>query len=147
MQPWLPKAGHIQTLISVLDVDLKSGFAAVITEGGKLNFWVGTGESVEVITTDFSPDAKRWVEVKVVIDGSSFTAAVTPLSLFASGGAPPVAVEHQLQNTLKLSEATSLILGASYAESATASFSRPTNFFNGRLDSPSIKTTSKPSTT
>ena len=147
MQPWLPKAGHIQTLISVLDVDLKSGFAAVITEAGKLDFWVGTGESVEVITTDFSPDAKRWVEVKVVIDGSSFTAAVTPLSLFASGGAPPVAVEHQLQNTLKLPETTSLIFGASYAESATASFSRPTNFFNGRLDSPSIKTTSKPSTT
>jgi hypothetical protein len=68
MQPWLVRAGHIQTLISALDVDLKSGFAAVITEAGKLNFWVGTGKSVEVITTDFSPDAKRWVEVEMIID-------------------------------------------------------------------------------
>jgi hypothetical protein len=147
MQPWLPKAGHIQTLISALDVDLKSGFAAVITEAGKVNFWVGTGESVEVITTDFSPDEKRWVEVKMIIDGSIFTAAITPLSLFASGGAPPVAVEHQPKNAMKLSEANALTFGASYAESAAASFSRPTNFFNGRLDSPSVKTTSKPSTT
>jgi hypothetical protein len=147
MQPWLPKAVHIQTPISALDVDLKSGFAAVITEAGELNFWVGTGESVEVITSAFSPDARRWVEVKMVIDGSSFTAAITPLSLFASARASPVVVEHQLPNALKMSETTSLIFGASYAESATASFSRPTNFFNGRLDSPSIKTTSKPSTT
>jgi hypothetical protein len=146
MQPWLPKAGHIQTLISALDVDLKTGFAAVITEAGKLNFWVGAGESVEVITTDFSPDAKRWVEVKVVINGSIFTAAITPLSLFASAGASFFVVEHHLKNSMKLSETTSLIFGASYAE-LTASFSRPTNFFNGRLDSPSIKTTSKPSTT
>ncbi|KIX03718.1 uncharacterized protein Z518_07271 [Rhinocladiella mackenziei CBS 650.93] len=147
MQPWLPKSGHTQTLVSALDVDLKTGFAAVITEAGKLDFWIGTGKDVEVITTDFGPAKKRWVEVKVVLEGIAFAGSITPVSLFAEPPLPPIKVERQLTNPFAMPASTSLLFGASYAESTTAPFPRPTNFFNGRLDSPSIKTTNTPTTT
>jgi hypothetical protein len=41
MQPYLLKAGHVQNMISTLDVSSKTGFAVILNEKAKLKFWVG----------------------------------------------------------------------------------------------------------
>jgi hypothetical protein len=53
----------------------------------------------------------------------------------------------QLKQAVKLSAQNMLLLGASYAGTATIPSENPTNFFNGRLDSPSIATTGTSPTT
>lgn len=147
MQPWLPKAGHVQTVVSTLDVALKSGFAAVLSEAGQLEFWIGTEDEVEVITTNLSPEKRRWVEVRATFDGRDVAISANPLSLFAAVGAPPCTIKTQLKNAFKVSAEDTLLFGASYATAATEPSTRPTSFFNGRLDSPLIRTTGTASTT
>ena len=67
---------------------MKGGFAVIITEEGKMEFWVGNGKEVEVIRTQFNPEEKRWVEVKIFIEAKKFTVSRVPLALSAESGAP-----------------------------------------------------------
>jgi hypothetical protein len=146
MQCWLPQAGHVQTLVSTLDARLNSGFAAVISEDGGLELWVGTGDEIEVVKVGFYVDKKRWVRVNARVEGKSVVISAVPLALFAAPGSLPFNVSKTLKGVMKLSaDSKVLLFGAGYAVSATKSTSRPTSFFNGRLDSPSIKTTDNPS--
>ncbi|EXJ86338.1 hypothetical protein A1O3_03289 [Capronia epimyces CBS 606.96] len=144
MQPWLPESGHTQTLVSALDVNRHVGFTAVILPTGTLEFWLGTGSEIEVVPTAFRPAKKRWVQVEMAVDGTDFTAAITPQARFAEAGLPPVTVKHQLRGSFAMLPDIPLLFGASYAQSPNAADSRPTNFFNGRLDSPCIKTNTTP---
>jgi hypothetical protein len=149
MQSWLPESGHVQTVVSTLDLKSKSGFAVVITESGNIDVWVGTGKDVEVIGTDFKPAKQRWIEVKLGFEGPSFTASLTPLTLFADKGAAPANLKTDLQTgpAVLFQPDIPLMFGAGYAESPTTSSPFPTSVFNGRLDSPTFKTLGSPSLT
>lgn len=146
-QPWLPKAGHPQALVSTLDTDRKSGFAAVITAEGTLEFWVGNGQGVETVSVDLKLEKKRWVEVRASFKDAQLSAQVTPLSLFAAAGQPPATIQHDLKSPMIISPDQVLLFGAIYATSPVTPSSWPTSTFNGRLDSPCIKTTDVYSTT
>lgn len=137
---WLPKAGHCQTIASTIDVATKTGFAVLINEDGKVDFWVGTGANVETISTDFIPVKKEWVDLKVVINKDLFKASLLPIPHFAAKPSPPARVEKKLSGKAVVSASSPLTFGASFASTPSSAFTRATNFFNGRIDSPSIKT-------
>lgn len=139
-QPHLPKAGHAQAMVSNLDVDAKTGFAVVITEGGSVEVWVGTGTGVEVVETGFSPVAKRWVDLKLVLKGTECSVTLQSLAYIVEKAAPVSSTQATLGGPAIIFSSASFLFAATYAASATSAFSRATNFFNGRIDSPTIST-------
>ncbi|KAK5263775.1 hypothetical protein LTR99_010880 [Exophiala xenobiotica] len=138
-QPHLPEAGHRQAVISTLDVASSSGFAVVISTEGAVDLWVGVGKEVKVIETGFKPARKRWVSLKLHLNGTKVAISLQPIPYLAEKAAPAAHVQQELTETINLSPENVLLLAGSYAESPTSAFSRVTNFFNGRIDSPLIK--------
>lgn len=143
MQPHLPESGHVQTVVSTLDVVSNSGFAVVLDEESKVEFWIGLGETVKVFTTDFTVVCKEWVELILLIDGDYLKASLSPVVQFAQRTAAPVNIEAHLGTAAALFHSSPITFGASYADSPTSAFARATNFFNGRIDSPTMKTAGK----
>jgi hypothetical protein len=144
MQPWLPRAGHTQTVISTLDMRTKSGFAALLNEAGQVQFCIGTGDDLEVIYTDFHPERKRWIEVKISLHKTLVSVTLTPLALIAAASSvPPLTLQRNLKNPLRISKENILMFGASTVKwPAYAS-----DVFNGRIDRPCIKKIGLPSIT
>ncbi|KIW14986.1 hypothetical protein PV08_07773 [Exophiala spinifera] len=139
-QPHLTRAGHVQTVISTLDVSSKSGFAVVLTTEGAIELWLGTGTDVKVIHTDFKPAIKRWVSMKVTLKDAHVSLSLLPIPYLAEKAGAAVHVEKQLSvAAVKLSPDNILLLAGSFAESPTSASPRVTNFFNGRIDSPMIE--------
>lgn len=138
-QAHLPRAGHVQTIISTLDVSSKSGFAVVLTAEGAIELWLGTGADVKVIQTDFKPAIKRWVSLKVTLSDTDVSLSLLPIPYLAEKAGAAVRVEEKLPASVILSSENILLFAASFAESPTSAFPRATNFFNGRIDSPTIK--------
>lgn len=136
---WLAKSGHIQTIISTLDVGSKTGFAIVVNDDGKLEFWVGTGTNVDVVSTDLSPVNKEWIELQMDIGKDTLRASLVPIPHFAAKPSPSAYLEQKLSGNAEVSKSCQLKFGASFASTPTSAFPRATNFFNGRIDSPSIK--------
>lgn len=138
-QPHLPLAGHLQAILSTLDPASNSGFALVIDVEGLVELWVGTGAQVDVVKTDFKPARRRWVGLKLVLRGSEASISLQPIPYLAEKTQPGIHVEGKLSSNIHLSIDNVLLLAASYAETPTTTFPRVTNFFNGRIDSPLIK--------
>ncbi|EOO00573.1 putative large subunit of -dimethylformamidase protein [Phaeoacremonium minimum UCRPA7] len=140
MQPWVPVWNHAQVPISNLDVNNKSGFAVVVGEAGKLEFWIGTGSKIEVIPTGYSPEKKMWTRVSLTIDGTKLSSSIQPIPLFVTPSeSKPIVVSHMLRDPISLAVTSKLLFGACFANgSATTPSAVPTNFFNGRIDSPTI---------
>ncbi|KIX99209.1 uncharacterized protein Z520_04785 [Fonsecaea multimorphosa CBS 102226] len=139
-QPWLPEAGHYQTLLSSLEISDKKGFALVINEKGSAEFWSGNGREIETINTNFKPQRKRWSKVNISWCGTDLTISIEPLSLFAASSGDPLTFSHKLTDPIAISHTSELLFAASNADDATKGWRRATNFFNGRLDSPCIRT-------
>ncbi|KAJ9622248.1 hypothetical protein H2204_011596 [Knufia peltigerae] len=151
-QAHLPRAGHTQTIISTLDVNSKSGFAVVVTTDGEIAVWLGTGPdddaAVEVIQTNFKPVTKRWVTLELTLKDTNVSVSLLPIPYLAEKAGPAVHVEHKLSAGVRLMSSSPteknsniLLLAGSFAESPTTpTFPLVTNFFNGRIDSPTIKT-------
>ena len=140
-QPYLLKAGHLQSIISTLDVPSSSGFAILINAEGALTLWIGTRAGIKEFPTTFKPVRKRWVAVRLILNGSTFSLALEPIPYVAEKTPPALHVEDTLPSPLKLSSKCSLLLAGSYAETPTSElpFRRVTAFFNGRIDSPMVK--------
>ncbi|KAL5088751.1 hypothetical protein Trisim1_006430 [Trichoderma cf. simile WF8] len=137
-QSHLLAAKHTQTLISTLNVSIKTGYAAVLTDEG-VEFWVGTGATVDVISTAFKPELKRWTELRFSIRGTSFEYDIIPKPIFADIPQPPARGSSTLSGTADIARPCVLTLSAMFAESHTKASQIATNFFNGRLDSPTMK--------
>ncbi|OKL57211.1 hypothetical protein UA08_07367 [Talaromyces atroroseus] len=144
MQPWLPQAGHVQTVISTLDMRTKTGFSVLINQAGQMEFCIGTGDEVEVIQTDFHPERKRWVDVEFVLDQRMLSVALKPLALVAAAcSVTPIALQHTLKSPLRISMDNVLLFGASTVKSPAYA----SDVFSGRIDRPCIKKIGLPSTT
>ena len=143
-QAHLPESGHVQAIISTLDIKSKTGFAVVLSMKGKVEFWLGTGQAVEVVPTDFQAVRREWVELMFRFEGPNLKASFAPVVQFAQKTASPVNVGTQLDKAVILSHSSPLTLAATYAESPSSTSGRATNFFNGRIDGPCIRTADEP---
>ncbi|EXJ80646.1 hypothetical protein A1O3_06930 [Capronia epimyces CBS 606.96] len=141
-QPYLPQSGHTQTLLSTLDHVSKTGLAVVLTLEGHVSFWISTGQAIEVIPTQFMPATRRWVSLDLSLDAEgSLHYSLAPVGLFAEKPDPAIHGQGKLRNPVAHLERTSLLFGAGYASTPTAppAATQATNFFNGRIDSPMIR--------
>ncbi|KAK8246546.1 hypothetical protein HDK90DRAFT_538795 [Phyllosticta capitalensis] len=140
VQPWLPQAGHAQTLLSTLDAERKSGVEVVIGESGCLALYVGTGRDVEVVRSSIELRRWRWAEVRVEIKGREAELSVRHLNRLLEDAPALGRVQKKLKSDAVLySSGTPLLFGAGSATtSPQAQSSHPSNFFNGRLDSPAV---------
>ena len=137
-QAHLVHAGHRQSICSTLDVNSRSGFAVVINENGLVELWVGTGDEVVVMSTTFSPLPRRWVGVKLLLGQKTVSFCLEPRPFVAEKSPSGFQLDESLTHSFALNR-RSLLFAGSYAETPTTAFSRVTNFFNGRIDSPTIR--------
>lgn len=137
-QAHLPEAGHPQAIISNLDTAKKTGFAVLINEEGLVEGWVGTAGSVECIQTGFKPARHRWIDLKLAFSGAECSIVLQPLPYILEKAEPASAKKVTLPSPALFAPGASLLLAATYAESPSEAFSRPTHFFNGRIDSPTF---------
>lgn len=143
-QPHIVGAGthRQQCIISTLDISLKYGFAVLINSEGLIELWIGTGGAVSVFHTNFSPSYKRWVRLQLnFLASSCVSISLEPIPHVTEKLQPAQQRGFNLSEPLVLKPGPQsvLVLAGSYAKSPTMWSSRVTNFFNGRIDSPMIK--------
>lgn len=138
-QPYLLEAGHAQTLVSTLDISTRTGYAIVLDDNGMVEFWVGIGTTVEVISTNFKPALKTWVKVHLIIQGAHLAYELRSIASVTEIVSSPVTSTQDLTHKADISQACILTFGASYAKSPDGASGIANNFFSGRLDSPTIK--------
>ncbi|GKZ24965.1 hypothetical protein AbraIFM66951_000489 [Aspergillus brasiliensis] len=136
------EATHIQTILSTLDVLSKSGFAAVLTEQGYVEFWIGTGPSIEVVPTSFKPIVKEWTGLNFTIQANTVSFKLTPIPSFCQKVRSPVMGSVTLAENAKIQRSCILTFAASYAESSNQKSKKPVNFFNGRIGGPELRSSS-----
>ncbi|KAK5202402.1 hypothetical protein LTR41_011845 [Exophiala xenobiotica] len=147
-QPWLVgwrSAGHVQTILSTLDVASYTGFAAVINTAEEVEFWIGKGDDVEVVNSQFKPTHKEWVKLTISSLDGAFEADLEQLDNYAGPQGPMAAhVKHQLRAPLAI-QGGPLIFAAGLAEQHNKGTEKPSAFFNGRISAPKISTIARPS--
>ncbi|KAL2826169.1 hypothetical protein BJY01DRAFT_262393 [Aspergillus pseudoustus] len=136
------EATHVQTIMSTLDVPSKSGFAAVLTEQGYAELWVGTGSSIQVVPTNFKPVMKEWTALNFTIQADSVSFELTPIPSFSQKVEAPVTGSVKLAENAKVQGTCVLTFAASYAESTNKKCEKPVNFFNGRIGGPELRSSS-----
>ncbi|OQU94096.1 hypothetical protein CLAIMM_00508 [Cladophialophora immunda] len=137
-QPWLTDAGHLQSMVSTLDVPSKSGFGLFINTDGAVELWAGTGSSIEVFLTTFKPSRKRWVHAKLDIKGMRVSLYLEPVPHAVEKRTSAMHYEASLPHDFNISPDCALLFAGTFAESVSVQSPRATHFFNGRIDSPSI---------
>lgn len=135
-QAHLLDAKHDQTLFSTLSVSSKSGFAVNISRKNAIEFWVGTGTAIDVLTTEFMPTLKTWSKLSLIIRGAILMYDISPKPSFTEIVAPNIRGTKEMVGEADISQPCTVLLAASLAESPVQASTTPTNFFNGRLDSP-----------
>ena len=138
-QPHLIQAGHRQSIISTVDVPRKRGFAIVINSDGEVELWIGTSNEIQVFPTKFTPTYKCWVASRLLLKGRTVCFDLESIPRVTEKTSPTVSLEQTIASSFVLNGDSTLLFAASYAESPTESFPRATNFFNGRIDSPIIR--------
>lgn len=138
-QSHLPEAKHIQTIVSTLDVSARSGYAVVLTGEGVVEFWVGTGSAVKVLSTGFKPASERWIELHFTIQDTVLSYEICPKSCFADIPQLPSKGSWDVDQVIDLYMPCVLVFAASFATCPNEPSIIATNFFNGRLDSPVMK--------
>ncbi|KKY25266.1 putative branched-chain amino acid [Phaeomoniella chlamydospora] len=139
VQPWLPDAGHFQTLVSTLDVTGAAGFAIVLTEKGTISVLSGTGNQVETVGTDICLRRWRWAFVDVVIRNLEVCISVKHVIRLAEKAPQPSVFNAKLQVPIEVAGSTALTFAAGYFDSSLQGTAIPFGHFNGRLDSPKIE--------
>lgn len=144
MQPWLLDCSHAQTLISTLSSTAHTGFSIVLDKQGSLNIHVGTGNKVEVVDTALKPQKKTWSKVTLILSGRSVQVSLTHKSFRVEPIPPPTAYTCQLEGEALVFRPGPLFIAASQGDSEIDHGSnakpRMTNFFNGRIDRLTLRT-------
>ncbi|KIH89833.1 hypothetical protein SPBR_00263 [Sporothrix brasiliensis 5110] len=134
VQPWLLACPHDQTLVSALDEQTKTGFSITLGTKGSLDFRVGNGDNIETVATGLQPALNVWAKVKLVIQGSHVKLDLAPTAFRAE------AVPAATSSTSALSaDARPFTTGPLLVAAAQGDGKRAADFFNGRIDSLSIK--------
>lgn len=139
-QPFLLDVNHTQAIFSTLDVSSKAGFAAVLTQNNALEFWIGNGTTVDVVSTGFKPALKRWIKLCFSIQGANISYKISPKSCMPETVEPPIDGCKLLDQHANLDIPCPFLFAATFAETPCQHSAIPTNFFNGRLDSPTVTT-------
>jgi hypothetical protein len=143
-QAHLPQAGHVQTILSNLNTDNKTGFAVVINVEGAVEVWLGTGSSVETINTSFQPPLRRWISTELQIQRNKCSIDLRQLPYLSERTQAASSTERVLSEMALVPSSTDLLLAAAYAPNAEHMSSYPTNFFNGRIDGFAITSATNP---
>jgi hypothetical protein len=139
VQPHLPESGHPQILVSNLDVETKTGAAIVINVTGEIEFWVGTGNEVEVVASGFLPTKKRWTEIDVAISGKEVHASLTPKLQMVEKAQAQKKIDAALKEAVTFTANTRLTIAGGYATSQSTPHPQVTSFYNGRIDALTIR--------
>ncbi|KAK8170116.1 hypothetical protein IWX90DRAFT_502290 [Phyllosticta citrichinensis] len=140
VQPWLPCAGHPQTLLSTLNVEESTGIEVFIQENGCLALYVGTGSDVEIVESSVELRRWRWAQVNVQVKGRDAELSIKHLNRLLEKAPDPTRIQKRLKSDVVLySSGSPLLLGAGFVgTSSDARYPGPSNFLNGRLDSPRL---------
>ena len=138
-QSHLPQAKHVQAIVSTLDASAKTGYAVILTAEGVVEFWIGTGTAVEVISTGFKAVLKRWIELRFTIRGIVFNYDIRPMPCFTDIPELPSKGSRDLNHEADVSKPCILMFAATLARSPNEASLIATNFFNGRVDRPTMK--------
>ncbi|OKL63373.1 hypothetical protein UA08_01695 [Talaromyces atroroseus] len=147
VQPWLLDCSHAQTLVSTLNPATHTGFSIALNNQGLLDISVGTGHGVATIATGLKLHQKTWSKIKLVFSGRSIQVNLTPIPFKVEPIPPPTAFEGQLDAKAVLFRPGPLLIAASQSSAVGNSRSdqRPpvTDFFNGRIDRLTLKTSAQ----
>ncbi|EXJ81578.1 hypothetical protein A1O1_07642 [Capronia coronata CBS 617.96] len=142
MQPWLLECSHPQTLVSTLHAATNSGFSIVLNSQGSVNICVGIGTNkTQVLETGLRPQKKVWAKLKLTIDGRSVKVSLAPKAFKVEPISAHTAFEAQLDGEPLLCQPGPLFIAANQADDSSKRLERrASNFFNGRIDSLTLKT-------
>lgn len=139
-QPYLLDADHYcQTLVSCLNTSARTGFAVVL-RGSMFEFFIGTGDKVEVVRSQFPVSRWRWLRVRMNLTGQTFTSNIKQLNRLVEKVPTAEAITRTLSAPMVLGS-NALLLGAGMFRAVDRQSPKPSCFFNGRLDSPSFTMT------
>lgn len=138
LQPYMVDVDRTQALVSCLDAESRTGFAIVLN-GSKLEFLIGTRAAVEVVRSQFPVNRWRWIHVHIRLIDTTLTTNLRQLNRLAETSPQPEHSVHGLSAPLAWSS-SSLLFGASMFKTADKPSFAPSCFFNGRLDSPTFTT-------
>lgn len=143
VEPHLHSAGHLQVLVSTLDVEKKSGFAILLDDESKVEVLVGNGKTVERIETDVGLRLRRWAKIEVKLLGKDVEIKINHINVFLEKAPSPSSISKSLSRSAVLNQQSPLLFAAGFFKDQTNLSTRPTSFFNGRLDSPTLKVIGK----
>lgn len=136
-QPYLVDKNVPQVIVSCLDSASNTGFA-VILQGQRLQFHVGTGSSIETFDSKIAVNRWRWLNVKVAMLGKTVTTDVHQLNRLAEKApSAELGATHRLSQSLHLGS-NPLLFGAGMFNGVGEPSTKPSSFYNGRIDSPSF---------
>jgi N,N-dimethylformamidase len=122
----------IQTLLSTLTDTERGGAALVIGENGKLRALAGNNDEPRTCEADITLMARRWYRVWITFDAQTgvlgIGASLLDKSLVAGSGTGT--------GSLSFSEGT--VPGSTTLMLAAQGEDKPTNHFNGKLESPTL---------
>ncbi|XXH02478.1 hypothetical protein Hte_008854 [Hypoxylon texense] len=152
MQPWMLDCPHTQTLVSTLNSIERTGFSITLNTQGSLVVTTGNGETLDTVDTGLKPQKKTWSKLKLILDGRSVKMTMSHKSFRVEPIPPPAAFSCEMDREPVIFRPGPLFIAACSGGTATlangqSSELRATDFFNGRIDSLTLKTCGeKPST-
>lgn len=136
-QPYLLDIGYYcQTLVSCLDVSSRTGFAVAL-RNSKLEFLIGTGNEVQVIQSQVAVNRWRWLQIQMSIDDRKFKSHIRQLNRLAEKAPGKEIMMSELSAPMVLGS-NSLLFGAGMFKGLRQPSTKPSCFYNGRIDSPSF---------
>ncbi|KAL6835690.1 hypothetical protein J3E69DRAFT_352208 [Trichoderma sp. SZMC 28015] len=128
-------------------MDAHTGFSIALNSQGSIDINVGTGSRIQVLSTGLGLQQKTWSKIKVLFDGPLVKLNLTPKSFRIEPVDPPSAFESQLDGEALVYGRGPLHIAATQQRVAdnTQCGLKPhvTDFFNGRIDSLTLKTCDK----
>ncbi|PLB53588.1 hypothetical protein P170DRAFT_504534 [Aspergillus steynii IBT 23096] len=138
-EPWKLDHEYIQTLVSNLDVKSATGFSLSIDIEQKLLILIGTGTRVESLTVPFSPRCQRWCSLDLQIDRQRVDLTIKHLPYHLEPAPDPAELRATLSEAANLNSPRTLLFAAEHDEITPSGAVHPKHFFNGRLDSPCLR--------
>ncbi|CAL5869535.1 uncharacterized protein PFLUO_LOCUS3765 [Penicillium psychrofluorescens] len=125
--------------MSCLDIQSRTGFAVVL-RNSKLEFLTGTGDKIEMFESQLLVNRWRWLRVCVSLVDKKFTSSIQQLVRLAEKTPKGEVMTKDLSAPMVLGS-NPLLFGAGMFEIDGQHSSKPSCFYNGRLDSPSFTIT------
>lgn len=139
-QPYLLDVDYYcQTLVSCLNISSQTGFAVVL-RNSRLEFLIGTGNEVQVIQSQVPVNRWRWLQIRMSIRDKNFTSQIRQLNRLAEKAPDGETMTNDLSAPMVLGS-NSLLFGAGMFKDLRHQSTKPSCFYNGRIDSPSFTIT------